>query len=287
MIAFLSFPHALCACGDSMKHASRSFFSGGTTNISSINSSFIPRTISLQGRRAVIKKFPPSEYSPSAILGGGGFLGVGPAEVVVIIAVGWLLLGPEKLYTLAKDSGKLLGELRRTADEARTTFTDALETEITTKQEEKDKLLAKDEPKSLESTSADSNGSLEDEHEEITQFPSPDFSPTSLSSPEDNYSEISSHQEVEQDTPNPQFQDQLKRVSDPDQLPPSGIPDLDLNVEMEEEEVERLEKQYLEARNRLQARKEAASPNRAHELNDKSDVGGKSVEQSDANSKGV
>lgn len=68
---------------------------------------------------------PPSGTPPSMF--SGGFLGVGPAEVFVIAAVGWLVLGPQRLYQVARDAGKVLGQLRRTADDAKSSFTDALE----------------------------------------------------------------------------------------------------------------------------------------------------------------
>lgn len=58
---------------------------------------------------------------------GGGFLGVGPAEIFVIGAVGWLVLGPQRLFQVARDAGKVLGQLRKTADDAKGSFTEALE----------------------------------------------------------------------------------------------------------------------------------------------------------------
>jgi len=57
---------------------------------------------------------------------GGGFLGVGPAEVFVIVAVGWLVLGPQRLFAVARDAGKVLGQVRKTADDAKNSFSDAL-----------------------------------------------------------------------------------------------------------------------------------------------------------------
>lgn len=64
------------------------------------------------------------------MLGGGGILGVGPAEMVVVFGVGWLLLGPTKLFSLSRDVGRVVGDLKRTADEASTTFTEAMEMEV-------------------------------------------------------------------------------------------------------------------------------------------------------------
>lgn len=64
------------------------------------------------------------------MLGGGGILGVGPAEMVVVFGVGWLLLGPTKLFSLSRDVGRVVGDLKRTADEASSTFAEAMEMEV-------------------------------------------------------------------------------------------------------------------------------------------------------------
>lgn len=66
----------------------------------------------------------------NALLGpGGGFLGVGTSELVVIGIVAWAVLGPKRLYQLAKDIGKISGEIKNVADEARQTFQQAVDTE--------------------------------------------------------------------------------------------------------------------------------------------------------------
>jgi len=44
---------------------------------------------------------------------GGGFLGVGTPELIVVCAVGYFLLGPSELYKLAKDVGKLVSQARQ------------------------------------------------------------------------------------------------------------------------------------------------------------------------------
>jgi Sec-independent protein translocase protein TatA len=64
------------------------------------------------------------------MLGGGGILGVGPAEMVVVFGVGWLVLGPTKLFALSRDVGRVVGDLRRSAIDASSTFTDAMEGEL-------------------------------------------------------------------------------------------------------------------------------------------------------------
>nr|UXY88318.1 thyakoid membrane protein [Cryptomonas curvata] len=66
----------------------------------------------------------------SALLGpGGGFFGVGTSELIVIGAVAWLVLGPKRLYQLAKDIGKISGEIKSVAEEAKLTFQQAVDLE--------------------------------------------------------------------------------------------------------------------------------------------------------------
>mmetsp|Transcript_46950 Transcript_46950/g.96002 ORF Transcript_46950/g.96002 Transcript_46950/m.96002 type:complete len:175 (+) Transcript_46950:41-565(+) len=62
---------------------------------------------------------------------GGGFLGVGTSELVVIGIVAWLVLGPKRLYQLARDIGRISGEIKNVADEARQTFQQAIDLEST------------------------------------------------------------------------------------------------------------------------------------------------------------
>jgi Tat protein translocase TatB subunit len=60
---------------------------------------------------------------------GGGFFGVGTSELIVIGAVAWLVLGPKRLYQLARDIGKISGEIKNVAEEARQTFQQAIDIE--------------------------------------------------------------------------------------------------------------------------------------------------------------
>eukprot|EP00188_Purpureofilum_apyrenoidigerum_P002711 Plantae.Rhodophyta-Purpureofilum_apyrenoidigerum.ctg27765.p1 GENE.Plantae.Rhodophyta-Purpureofilum_apyrenoidigerum.ctg27765~~Plantae.Rhodophyta-Purpureofilum_apyrenoidigerum.ctg27765.p1 ORF type:complete len:303 (-),score=83.78 Plantae.Rhodophyta-Purpureofilum_apyrenoidigerum.ctg27765:503-1384(-) len=60
---------------------------------------------------------------------GGGFLGVGPAEVIVVVIVGWFVLGPKELLKVSRELGLFLGSLRQQADSAKKTLTEALEVE--------------------------------------------------------------------------------------------------------------------------------------------------------------
>jgi len=60
---------------------------------------------------------------------GGGLFGVGTSELIVIGAVAWLVLGPKRLYQLAKDIGKISGEIKSVAEEAKLTFQQAVDLE--------------------------------------------------------------------------------------------------------------------------------------------------------------
>ena len=51
--------------------------------------------------------------------------GVGPEEIMVILILALLVLGPERLPKVARDLGKIVGELRRTSDELRDEFLNA------------------------------------------------------------------------------------------------------------------------------------------------------------------
>ena len=51
--------------------------------------------------------------------------GVGPEELVLVLIVALLVLGPERLPRIARDVGRVVGELRRTSDEFREEFLNA------------------------------------------------------------------------------------------------------------------------------------------------------------------
>ncbi len=51
--------------------------------------------------------------------------GIGPEELMVIMILALLVLGPERLPKVARDLGKIVGELRRTSDELRDEFLNA------------------------------------------------------------------------------------------------------------------------------------------------------------------
>lgn len=70
---------------------------------------------------------------------GGGFFGVGTSELVVIGIVAWLVLGPKRLYQLARDIGKISGEIKNVAQEAKQTFQQAIDLENITINNNEDK----------------------------------------------------------------------------------------------------------------------------------------------------
>lgn len=48
--------------------------------------------------------------------------GIGPEELVLVLIVALLVLGPERLPRVARDVGRVVGDLRRTSDEFREEF---------------------------------------------------------------------------------------------------------------------------------------------------------------------
>jgi sec-independent protein translocase protein TatA len=64
--------------------------------------------------------------------------GIGMTEIIVILAIALLVIGPEKLPELARTLGKGLAEFKKTAEDFRDSFHEDLKAE-----EEKGKLLQK------------------------------------------------------------------------------------------------------------------------------------------------
>ncbi len=51
--------------------------------------------------------------------------GIGPEELILVLIVALLVLGPERLPRVARDLGRVVGDLRRTSDEFREEFLQA------------------------------------------------------------------------------------------------------------------------------------------------------------------
>jgi sec-independent protein translocase protein TatB len=51
--------------------------------------------------------------------------GIGPEELMLVLIVALLVLGPERLPRVARDVGRVVGDLRRTSDEFREEFLQA------------------------------------------------------------------------------------------------------------------------------------------------------------------
>jgi sec-independent protein translocase protein TatB len=52
-------------------------------------------------------------------------LGIGAEELMLVLIVALLVLGPERLPRMARDVGRVVGELRKTSDEFREEFLQA------------------------------------------------------------------------------------------------------------------------------------------------------------------
>lgn len=51
--------------------------------------------------------------------------GIGPEELVLVLLLALLVLGPERLPAVARDLGRIVADLRRTSDELRDEFLNA------------------------------------------------------------------------------------------------------------------------------------------------------------------
>jgi sec-independent protein translocase protein TatB len=51
--------------------------------------------------------------------------GIGTGEILLLLVIALLVLGPERMPKLARDLGKTVNDLRRTSDELRTEFLNA------------------------------------------------------------------------------------------------------------------------------------------------------------------
>lgn len=184
---------------------------------------------------------------------GGGFFGVGPPEVLVVLAVGWFVLGPKQLLELSRDVGKIIGQVRRAAGDARETFTDAVQTDIA-------------EMEARENATKVEGPVLPGEDEPILETDEEIAAAAALSPPKENPldtlkslidPEPPVRTQIQQAPPSVVqqqqsiFLDQLSRANDPAQTVP------DLSMEDEEDEVARLEMQLQAAREKLQEKKKS------------------------------
>jgi Tat protein translocase TatB subunit len=51
--------------------------------------------------------------------------GIGPEELVLVLIIALIVLGPERMPKVARDIGRVVGDLRRTSDELREEFLNA------------------------------------------------------------------------------------------------------------------------------------------------------------------
>lgn len=187
---------------------------------------------------------------PTMVFGGGGFLGVGPQEVLVIAAVGWFVLGPKQLLELSRDVGKIVGEVKKSANQARDTFTEALETDIAIMDEyEKRPVVAGPMPEGVDTLPELPDDESDDFFADSAPFSGENMAPGAV--------------EDIAVGPSVKFLEQLNRVNDPNQISDADIPDLDMN---EEDKVARLEQQLWEAKKRLEEKKKDPKemPSSAH-----------------------
>jgi Sec-independent protein translocase protein TatA len=235
-----------------------------------------------------------------AFLGGGGILGVGPSELAVIMAVGWFLLGPTKLFSLSRDVGKIIGDIRRSADEAKSTFTDAMEMEVAAAEakrlaaesgsEKQDKLDEKVNIRNeaeLQKARAVDDADGTDKDEEVSetlrevalasaQGPAPlgELSVPNRTAEASRFPnqefgglDLRDNQVLSEDILSRQrFLDQLQRASDPEQ-----VPDLDVEadaLEAAEEDLEVARLEYELAKARLAARRKHEQTTSEHVGND-------------------
>lgn len=83
------------------------------------------------------KNSKSKSLNTTALLGpSGGFFGVGSSEVLVIGVVAYFILGPKRLYQLARDIGRISTEFKNVTEEARLTFQKAVDTDVKEKGEE-------------------------------------------------------------------------------------------------------------------------------------------------------
>mmetsp|Transcript_2570 Transcript_2570/g.7699 ORF Transcript_2570/g.7699 Transcript_2570/m.7699 type:complete len:284 (+) Transcript_2570:135-986(+) len=215
---------------------------------------------------------------------GGGFLGVGPAEIIVVVVVGWFVLGPKELLRVAREVGLFLGSLRQQADTAKQTLTDALEMENLTEDYRKtvdafksgyegrpmpgEEEKLDEEKESTKIAAEQSNGTAKNGEEkdelskqfadskkvlaEETKREAEELDEAAQAQTEEFAREIAAADE-ETNLAAQRFRDQLNRVNDDAQVPPTVVGNgkvEDLSVDADD--VRAVELEYLDERAKLE-----------------------------------
>ena len=111
--------------------------------------------------------------------------GIGMTELIIILIIALLVIGPEKIPELARTLGKGLAEFKKTAEDFRNTIHENLEVE-----EEKEKLLQNAQEKSKNSKQKKEEDLAKEKHEKsdgsgIEEGPIADQAPFPKSAQED------------------------------------------------------------------------------------------------------
>jgi len=59
-----------------------------------------------------------------------GFMGIGTGELIVILAITALVVGPDKMVKWARDAGRLIAKLRQETESIRGEFAEALDVDV-------------------------------------------------------------------------------------------------------------------------------------------------------------
>ncbi|GJQ15573.1 hypothetical protein GpartN1_g7364.t1 [Galdieria partita] len=176
---------------------------------------------SLCGKRSCKKCYQTlKSYHPLVAVfdGGGGIFGVGTSELVVIGLVAWIVLGPKRLYALSKDLGRIFGELRQSAEEARNTLVAALESEL-------------EEPsrkETMKPKTGDDRQSVDTSLQDESQW--------EQSRPQQKLDGIASKQQVV-DKDRKLFLEQMEQLKSSNPQPPEELPDILKKIPISKEEV--------------------------------------------------
>ncbi|GJD06518.1 hypothetical protein Gasu2_09300 [Galdieria sulphuraria] len=191
--------------------------------------------------------------------GGGGVFGVGTSELVVIGIVAWIVLGPKRLYALSKDFGRIFGELKQSAEEAKDTLMASLENEL--EEPSKEESTADHLPNKTKEEQKPVETKLQEEFQREKSFPH--------QKPEDTAT-----QQETVDKDRNIFLEQMERLKSSDPQPPAELPDILKKISTSEEETREysvhssyenadvdwelsaLDKKYQELRNEIIRRKE-------------------------------